>query len=221
VYLPSYTSSAKVKSLKVFRPEIKFHGDDCLESETEAKKQAQKKKASFISPYNDLKIIAGQGTVGVELLKQVPELDVVMVPVGGGGLISGVAGYLKNQRPEIEIIGTQPKNSPVMYESLKAGRIVKMESKPTISDGTAGGIEHGSITFDFCKKFVDRFIILSEQEIIQALKFVMEKEHFLIEGAAALPIAGLLKEPDHFKNKNIGLILSGAKISIEKLKKIL
>ncbi|MBD3413813.1 MAG: pyridoxal-phosphate dependent enzyme, partial [Candidatus Aminicenantes bacterium] len=142
-------------------------------------------------------------------------------PVGGGGLISGIAGFLKKQNPDIEIIGAQPENSPVMYESLKAGRIIEMDSKPTLSDGTAGGIEKGSITYDFCEKYVDRFVILSEQEIAHALKQVIEKQHMLIEGAAALPVGALLKESRNFKHKNISLILSGAKISLKKLKQVL
>ncbi len=221
IFLPSYTSETKIEALKIFSSEIRIFGSDCLESEMKAKKEARKRDAVYISPYNDLKVIAGQGTIGIELLEQVPEIDAVVIPVGGGGLISGIGGYLKSKNPEIEIIGAQPENSPVMYESIKAGRIIKRESRPTLSDGTAGGIEPGSITYDLCKKYVDRFILVSEREITNALKLVMEKQYYLIEGAAALSVAALLKEPEGFKHKNIGLIISGAKISIEKLKQIL
>jgi len=148
-------------------------------------------------------------------------MDVVIVPVGGGGLISGIARYLKNNNSEIEIIGVQPENSSVMYQSLNAGKILKIESKPTLSDGTAGGIEPDSLTYDLCRKYVDRFIIVSENEIKEALKLVFEKEHFLIEGAAALSVAALMKENKDFVKKNVVLILSGAKLSLESLKQIL
>jgi len=168
-----------------------------------------------------LEIIAGQGTIGIELMHQISQIQAVIVPVGGGGLISGIAGYLKDKNPEIEIIGVQPGNSPVMAESIKAGKIIKMKSKPTLSDGTAGGIEQDSITFELCQNYVDRFVTVSEKEIAEALKLVLEKEHFLIEGASALPVAALLKEAGKFKYKNLSLIISGAKINTQKLKQIL
>ncbi len=221
LFLPSYAPGAKIEALKSFGPEIRIFGDDCLESEMAAKKEASARKASYISPYNDGHIIAGQGTIGMELLEQIPEMDTVIIPVGGGGLLSGIAGYLKNKIPEIEIIGVQPENSPVMAESVKAGKIIKMESKPTLSDGTAGGIEKDSITYDLCKKYADKFVLVSEKEIAKALKLFIEKEHYLIEGAAALTVAALIKESEKFRNKNIGLIISGSKIDTAQLKKIL
>jgi len=221
IFLPSYVSKTKIEALKLYGPEIKIFGEDCLEAELQAKKEAKKRQATYISPYNDLKVVAGQGTIGVELWEQLPEMDVVIVPVGGGGLISGVAGYLKSKNPGIEIIGAQPENSPVMYESIKTGEIVEMKSKPTLSDGTAGGIEQGSITFDLCQKTVDRFIIPTEDEIAEALRLVIEKEHFLIEGAAALSVSALMKEKEKFSHKNVVLVVSGAKLSLEKLKQIM
>ena len=221
LFLPSTVSKTKIESLKIHDPDIQFFGDDCLEAEVQAKKEADQKGYTYISPYNDPEIIAGQGTIGIELIKQLPKMDVVIVPVGGGGLISGIAGYLKNKNSKIKIIGVQPENSSVMYQSLKAGKILKIESKPTLSDGTAGGIEPDSLTYDLCRKYVDRFIIISENEIKEALKLVFEKEHFLIEGAAALSVAALMKENENFVKKNVVLILSGAKLSLESLKQIL
>lgn len=221
LFLPSYAPKAKIEALQAFGPEITIFGDDCLESEIAAKKEAVTRRATYISPYNDKHIIAGQGTIGMELMEQIPEIDTVIIPVGGGGLLSGIAGYLKNKIPHIEIIGTQPENSPVMAESIKAGKIVKMRSKPTLSDGTAGGIEKGSITYDLCKEYADRFVLVSEREIAKALKLVIEKEHYLIEGAAALTVAALIKEDEKFKNKNICLVISGSKIDTKQLKEVL
>jgi len=108
-----------------------------------------------------------------------------------------------------------------MYESIKAGRILEIESKPTISDGSAGGIEAGSITFDLCREYVDDFVIVDEEEIIDAIKLVIDKHSMLIEGAAALPVAGLLKEKERFAGKRVVLVLSGARIGLETLSEIL
>ena len=141
--------------------------------------------------------------------------------MGGGSLVSGIAGYLKSADKNVEIIGCQPVNSAVMYESVKAGKILDMESKPTISDGSAGGIEKGAITFEICKNFIDEFILVTEEEIKEAIKLVLEKHYMLIEGAAALSVASFIKEKEKFNNKNIVLVISGSKISVDMLKEIL
>ena len=157
----------------------------------------------------------------MELARQIKKIDTVLVPVGGGSCISGIAGYLKSIDKNIEIIGCQPENSAVMYESIKAGRIIEMESKPTISDGTAGGIEQESITFDICKKYVDDYILTTEDEIKRGIRLILEKHHMLIEGSAALQVASFIKEKERFENKNVVLIISGSKIGIDALKTVL
>ena len=143
------------------------------------------------------------------------------MPVGGGGLISGIAGYLKSIDKNIEIIGCQPENSAVMYESIKAGRIVEMESKPTLSDAAAGGIEKGTITLNICKKYVDDFILVTEEETKEGIKLFIEKHNMLLEGTAVLPAASYLKTIEKFKNKNVVLILSGARIGLDQLKDVI
>ena len=221
VYLPENASPAKVSNLRQYGVELKFFGTDCIMSETLAKETAEKNQQVFISPYNDLQIIGGQGTIAVELLEQMDTIDTVLVPVGGGGLISGIAGYLKTIDKKINIIACQPENSAVMYASIKAGIILDMASKPTIADGTAGGIEPGSTTFDICKESVDGYILVSENEIRAAILYMIEQHQMLIEGAAALSVACLLKEKNRFKGKNTVLIISGKKITPELLKEIL
>lgn len=221
IFLPNYASAVKIDSLKFYSPKLYFYGDDCVDTEAHAKTIANKKKMIYVSPYNDEKIIAGQATIAIELKEQLEELTTILVPIGGGGLISGIAGYIKQLNPEIEIIGCLPENSPVMYESVKEGKIITMESKPTLSDGTAGGIETDSLTFDFCRKLVDDYILVSEDEIKEAIIFSLEKHNQLIEGAAALSIAAFMKENKRFKDKFVVLIVSGGKISLETLKEIL
>lgn len=246
VYVPENTTPAKLETLRLYGGNIEFFGTDCVQTELYAREIAAESGREYISPYNDPRIIGGQGTIGIELAGQIgsfgqgdqggdsgltgkidksPErtgrFDAVLVPVGGGGLISGIAGYMKSIDGDVEIIGCQPLNSPVMAESVRLGRIVDLESKPTISDGTAGGIEPGALTFDMCRKYVDDFILVSEEEIMEAMKLVLEKHHLLIEGAAALPVASFLKNKKRFENKDVGLILSGSGIGFDRLKTIL
>lgn len=221
VYLPENASPTKVNILRQYGVDLKFFGTDCVMSETLAKETALKKKQVFISPYNDPQIMGGQGTIALELCQQIDTMDNVLVPVGGGGLISGIAGYLKTTNKKIQIIGCQPENSAVMYESIKAGEIIEMESKPTVADGTAGGIEPGSLTFDICREAVDDYILVSESDIKTAIRHMIEQHQMLIEGAAALSVACLLKDKTRFKNKQTVLIISGKKITSQLLKEIL
>ena len=221
IYLPGHTSQAKVDALKYYDVVLKFFGTDCVKTEEHAIKEAVKNSFKYIPPYNDLKIIGGHGTIGIELKRQVEKIDAVLVPVGGGGLISGIAGYLKSLDEKIEIIGCQPENSAVMYESIKAGKILEMESKPTLSDGSAGGIEQGAITFDICKKYVDDFILVSEEEIKEAMQLILEKHFMLIEGAGALSVAAFLKKKMRFNGKNVVLILSGSKLTLDTLRDVI
>lgn len=221
IYLPEYAPESKIESLRFYGVELRIHGDDCLKTERRAREEARASCMVYIPPYNDLKIVAGQGTVALEIERRLDELDAVLVPVGGGGLISGIAAYLKPERAEVEIIGCQPENSAVMYESVKAGRILDIESRPTLSDGTAGGIEEGSITFDICRACVSDFVVVSEDEIAEAVRLMIERHHMLVEGAAALPVASFLKSWERFRNRRVALIISGAKLSIDALRRVL
>jgi threonine dehydratase len=221
IFLPKIASNTKIEALREYGADIRFYGDEYVKAEREAQATAEREGMTFMSPYNDLQVIAGQGTIGSELQRQLKCVDAVFVPVGGGGLIAGIAGFMKSGSEPIEIIGCQPYNSRVMYESVKAGRILDLESKPTISDGTAGGIEAETITLPMCRDLVDTWIVLSEKEIIEALKLILTKHYLLIEGAAALSVAAFLKDKNKFKGKTVVLILSGCKISIETLKEIL
>ena len=221
IYLPENASKAKIEALRYYNVSLKFHSTDCGKTEIFARKTAEKNNLTFISPYNNPQIIAGQGTIAVELLRQLKQIDYVLVPIGGGGLISGIAGYLKSVKKNVKIIGCLPKNSPVMYESIKAGKIIEMKTKPTISDATAGGIEENSITFDLCKKYVDDYILVTENEIEKAIALILEKHHLVIEGASGVSVASYINERKKFKNKNVVIIMSGGNISMDGLRGIL
>jgi threonine dehydratase len=222
LYLPENVSPAKLDVINLYGAEdVRFYGTDTVNTERVAKEVAEEQGAFFLSPYNDTFIIGGQGTISIELIRQLEHLDAVFVPVGGGGLMTGMAVYLKEKLPGIEIIGCQPKNSPVMYESIKAGHLVEMESKPTLSEGTSGGIEPGAVTFDYCCKYVDHYELLSETELEQAILLLLEKHYLLMEGAGALSLAAFLNRKEHYKNKTVVLVITGRKINMSDLKRIL
>jgi threonine dehydratase len=221
IVVPEHASPAKVELIRRLGAEVRHHGDDSVVAEEYARAYAERQSLVYISPYNDPQVIAGQGTIGVELARQLERIDVVLVAVGGGGLIAGIAGYLKAAHPSITIVGCLPERSPVMAESVRAGRIVEIESGPTLSDGTAGGIEAGAITFDMCRTLVDDFVLVDEPAIAAAIRTMIEAEHMLIEGAAGVAVAAYHKRRADYRDKNVAIVLCGANISLQTLKTIL
>lgn len=220
VFVPEGTSSGKTEAIKRLGAEIRIAGADCVEAEAEARRQAAESGAIYIPPYNDPQIIGGQGTIGLELDRQIDDIDALFVSLGGGGLISGIAGYLQSVRPGVEIIGCSPENSPVMIRSIEAGRILDLPSLPTLSDGTAGGVEAGSITFELCRNLVDRCITVTEDEIRRSLRQFVDTHGMVIEGAAAVAIASYLKIIDDFRGKSVVIIICGGNIDPETLQRI-
>lgn len=223
IFVPENASKTKIENIGNYEIPIEYHGQDCVETELFARNYAAEKNMIYISPYNDKQVVSGQGTIGIELLKQFEQeqIDAVFVPVGGGGLISGIGAYLKESSPNTRIIGCLPENSPVMYNSILANRVVDMETTETLSDATAGGIEAGSITFELCQKYVDDYILVSETEIKRAIIAMLKTQHLLVEGAAGVALAALFKNRTRFQNKNAVVVLSGANISLENLKVVL
>jgi len=223
VFVPHGSSPTKIAAIERLGAEVRFHGHDCAEAETFARGYAAEQGLAYVSPYNDPQVVGGQGTIGVELLRQLDTLDTVYVSLGGGGMISGIAGYLKSVRPGVRIVGCSPENSQVMIQSVAAGKILDLPSLPTLSDGTAGGIEPGAITFDLCRRWVDDYITVSEDEIQSSLRSFMETHHMLIEGAAAVAIASYLKDQgcDSSRAGNVVIVICGANISLEMLKGVL
>ena len=221
VYVPENAVSSKVKLMKKYGVEVRYSGNDSLIAESSAISYAEENNLSFVSPYNDIDVISGQGTIGVEMINQMKDLDVVFITVGGGGLISGVGGYLKSINSNIKIIGCSPENSPVMKVSLNKGKIIEFDSLPTLSEGSAGGIERDSITYNFCEEFIDDFYLVSEEEIAKNIKFFIANEKLLIEGAAAVSVAAFLKNKKLFKGMNVGIVICGGNIGNDTLKSIL
>jgi threonine dehydratase len=221
VYVPQHTSSTKLEAMRRYGIEIRLHGEDSLVSEQEARSSAVQQGLAYLSPYNDLDIVAGQGTVGVEIAEQLPGVEVVFVAVGGGGLIGGIASVLKAHNPTVRIVGCLPQNSPVMAASVERGQIVDMPTLPTLSDGTAGGIEQGAVTFPICQALVDEYVLVSEEEIAEAMRGVMENQHLLVEGAAAVAVAGLIKTAERWQGKQAAVVLCGGNVSLDTLRSVL
>jgi threonine dehydratase len=221
LFLPTGAAAAKLRAIESYGVPYELVGDDCIQTEIYARTFAEDHGCVLVPPYNDPAVVAGQGTVAVELLDELDGFDVVLAPVGGGGLISGIASYLASAAPEVEVIGCQPEASAVMCHSVQAGQIVAEESRPTLSDATAGGIEHGSITFELCRRHVDRFVLLSEDEIAGAIRLIHEGEGMVIEGGAALPVAAALKERRTLVGRRVVLIISGSRIDDDVLRRIL
>ena len=221
IYVPEKSSDAKLANMKSYGAEIRVFGKDCMDGELKAREVSDTTGGVYLSPYNDPEVVNGQGTIGWEIESQCDGLDAVIVSVGGGGLISGVAGYLKAIWPDIEVVAASPANHAVMIRSLEAGEIIKIDPVPTISDGTAGGVEEGSITFEMCQQFVDHTVLLTEDEINNGIIQLMEKERVLVEGAAGTAIAALIKMKDQLKGKRVGIVICGRNISLDVLRKIL
>jgi len=220
IVVPENVHKNKVENILNLGGEVEYYGGDCIDAEERAQEISKTTGATYISPYNDEAIVCGQGTMGLEIWKDLKGVDAVFISVGGGGLISGVGGYLKSMNESIQVYGVSPKNSCVMYESLKAGKQLDLPSEPTLSDGTAGGVEFGSMTFEMCKEIIDDFSIVSEEEIAKGIQIGVEKHHQLIEGAAGTAIAGFMKQKDKFKDKTVVLVMCGGNISGAVLKSV-
>jgi len=189
-----------------------------MDAERLARRMEQEKGKTFVSAYNDLDVIAGQGTIGLEMVEEQPDLDVVLVPVGGGGLISGVGCVIKTALSGAEVLGVQSVASPVMAESVRQGRIVEMELDESVAEGLHGGIEEGSITFDLCRNLVDDFILVQEETIKEAIQLLLIRQRQVVEGAGAVGVAAIIEEPDRFSGRRIGVVVSGGNLDTKLLR---
>ncbi len=213
IFVPEQTSTAKVEAIRGYGGNVQFFGNDGLDTEQHAREYSEQNDMYYLSPYNDPEVIAGQGTCGVEIMEQLPDLDAVFIAVGGGGLIAGVSSVLKAHNPDIRVYGCQPEASAVMAKSVEAGEILDMPSDPTLSDGTAGGIEAGAITFELCKVLIDEFVLVSEAQIAAAMRIYMAAEDEAIEGAAGVALAALLARKDAVKGRKVAVIVCGGNVS--------
>lgn len=220
VFAPSNVSQTKYENMISYGLEvIKIEGD-AINGENAARKYAQKNNIPFISPYNDVEIVAGQGTIGFELFSEITDLDAVFISLGGGGLVSGIAIALANLSPKTKIIACSAKNSKVMMVSVSSGKILDIPSEQTLSDGTAGGVEQDTITFEYCRNYVDEFIDVNEEEIVEGMRFFFDETQMIGEGSVGVAVAGYLKQKHIWKGKKVSIIACGRNISRELIKQV-
>ena len=220
-FLPENVSPSKLNYIENLGTNVILYGKHCLDTELRAIQYAEDENQTLVHPYDDLDIISGQGTVGLEIEKQMPDVDAIIVPVGGGGLISGIAGWWKNVNPDVRIIGCQPENSPEMAKSLLAGEIVEMPPKDTLSDATAGGMVPDSVTFPICQHLIDEMVLLSEQEIGSAILSHIKHHQLYTEGSAALSLAALWKKRKELIGKKVVLLVTGKRLALPKLRTVI
>jgi len=220
IVVPEMTPKVKIEAIKKYGVELIVEGEEYMDSERIARNIEKEEGMTFVSAYNDIDLIIGQGTIGLEMLEDQPVLDTILVPVGGGGLASGIACVYK-QATDATIIGVQSETSSVMYECIKKGFIHDIPLEDTYAEGLHGGIETGSITFEMCKDLIDDWVILRETDILVAIRYLLHEEHMMVEGAGTVGVAALLAEPSRFRGKKVGVIISGGNLSIETLKLVL
>jgi threonine dehydratase len=225
LFLPQTAAPAKIKNLEKYAfggVDLRIAGQQSEETERMAREFAKQTNAVYISPYADLSVIAGQGTIALEIEEQLGSLnsvDWIIIPIGGGGLAAGIAAYAKQVNPDIKILGVQPAKNNCMHASFKLGRIATdgewNDETDTLSDATAGGIEEGSPTFELCREYVDEIVLITEEEMEDAIIYGVEVLRRMIEGAAAMTIAAARKFADtKFKNQRAVLILCGRNIDL-------
>ena len=221
IVVPKTTPKIKIDGIKKYGADLVLFGDTYDAAEQKAKDLARKDGCAYVSPYDDELIIAGHGTIGLEIIEALPNVDMVIVPVGGGGLISGISIAIKSTKPNVQVIGVQSEASPVMYESLKAGKIVNARKTETIAEGLSGGIEKGSITFKIAQEYVDKVLLVREETIRRAVYLLWDSEKQVTEGSGAAAIAPIIENKSVFAGKTVVAVVTGGNIEAKLFQSIL
>ena len=211
IVMPKSTPLIKVESTKQYGAEVVLHGDFYDDAFKKAKELEEKEGYIFVHPFDDEDVIYGQGTIALEILEELPETDIILVPIGGGGLISGIACAAKILKPEIKIIGVEPDGAASAYEAIKEDKVVELKEANTIADGTAVK-KIGNITFEYIKKYVDEIITVSDYELMEAFLLLVEKHKIIAENSGILSLAALKKLKE--KNKKVVSVVSGGNIDV-------
>ncbi len=217
VYVPEQAPRTKIDAIRSAGAELKTCAD-YDEAEVRAKEHGARGDALFISPYSHPDVIAGAGTIGLEILEDAPGIDTIVVPVGGGGLISGIAIAVHGRA---SVTGVEVEASCPFTRSLPAGRIVTIDVKPTLADGLAGNLDPYAITFDIVRGLVSRIVPVSEEDLQQAVRSVVAEEHLIAEGAGATGAAAVASAKIDVRGRRVAVVLSGANIDVEKLSEVL
>jgi len=221
ICMSSRVPSNKVEAIRRLGAEVVVYGNSYEDAEIHALQLQEERGLTLIDPFDDPLIIAGQGTVGLEVLEDLPEVDTILAPLSGGGLMSGIALAMKSASPAIRVIGVSMDRAPVMYHSLRAGKPIKMEEEDTIADALVGNIGlNNKYTFRMVQQYVDDVVLVSDEEIAEAMRFALEAHRLVVEGGGAVGIAALLHQRASGLGRNVVVVLSGSSVSLPLLLKI-
>jgi threonine dehydratase len=220
IWMPRSTPLIKLSATRAYGADVVLHGDNYDEACEAAVERSVQRNATFIHPFDDDDVIAGQGTLGLELLRQNQALDVVVVPVGGGGLIGGVGCAVKGRNPQVEVVGVQTSRLPSMRAALDSGEPVNLPAQSTLADGIAVRMA-GTRTLPLIREYVDQMVTVDEDEIAAAVLMLLEEEKTLAEGAGAVALAAVLQEKTGHQGKNIAVLVSGGNLDVNLLARII
>ncbi len=215
VYLCTETKPMKIEAIRALGADIVMVDGAPLDAELKARADAEAEGRIYISPYNDLDVVAGQGTLGAEVFDQQPDLDAIFLCTGCGGLTGGTGTALKHLSPKTQIVAVWPENSTALLRALEAGEIIDVPEQPTLSDGSAGAVEPGSVTFPICQAVIDVRETVTEKEIAAAMRLVAETDRWMVEGAAGVALAGLIKTRERYRGKRVCVVLCGRNIALD------
>ena len=224
VLVGASVSTAKLERLRALESDtcvVEIFGRDSDDAEVEARRRDSEGIAVYIPPYNDSDVIAGQGTVAIEILDEWPACDAIVVPIGGGGLIAGIGLWAKAVKPDLRLVGVQPSASPPMYAYLQSSSTKPMPIAPTLADGVAGNIERESITWKMCRQLVDDVVLVDEEQIADAMRWAIEAHHLVVEGSGALGIAAMRAHLGGLEGRRAAVVLTGRNVDSETLRSVL
>ena len=221
ICMPKHAPLTKVAATRGYGANVVLHGDFFDEAAAKAVELTKEHGYTFVHPFNDPLVIAGQGTIALEIIEQLPDVDVIVAPIGGGGLISGLAVAAKNVNPKIKVIGVQTENMPSMKESIDQGHILTVNGKASLADGITVKTP-GDVTYEICKKYVDDIVTVDETEIAGAILWLIERVKTVSEGAGAVPVAALMNgKISGIRNKKVAALVSGGNIDVNNMTRVI
>jgi threonine dehydratase len=220
VVMPKWAPLVKVSNCRSFGATIILHGESYEDAKHQALRLAKEKQLTYIPGFDDEDIIAGQGTLGLEILEDVPDVEAIVIPVGGGGLLAGIAVAVKTVKPSVKIVGVEPLTAPTLQESLKRGEVTRIATKPTLADGLAIA-EVGKLCFDLIRPRLDELLLVDEPTIARSVLKLLELEKTMVEGAGAVPLAAAMNPACNLTGKKVVLVLAGGNIDVTVLSRII